>query len=400
MCLIIYSPTGKLVDKHVFDYAQQVNSDGIGIMSPNGNQKFVGRKCKKRAWRWLRVLQRDYPSTPYGVHFRWRTHGPVDRANTHPYQVPYSDAFVMHNGVLGITADAKGESDTAKFVREYMPFAPGPSEDDYTNYYERIARVIGYGNKFLVFHSASGRFTLVNEDEGFWRDGLWYSNDYSVPFSSKHGLGSYWDRAWGMEGTTGGYPYREGMAGSSSHMTNFGLKGSQAYEDYPDWEGDLADYKRGNNVSGPNPTTAGVLVDTKTGEMKLLGYKEPTAAQYLAMTPEEQEFADSMVASRMRRDGYYDDIAKERPLDYYDTGHDAARPCDCPAVDMYGHLDGCPMDDDVGGEICMAGDPTPEETLMADEDDDAAELKRLADEKRAEYLAWWEGEMDKKAVLK
>jgi hypothetical protein len=62
-----------------------------------------------------------------------------------------------------------------------LPSAPDHSDSGYYDYWRKVADMIGYGNKFLVMHADTGRFTLVNEDAGEWIDGLWYSNTYSLP---------------------------------------------------------------------------------------------------------------------------------------------------------------------------------------------------------------------------
>lgn len=180
MCLIAYSPNGQLLTKRVFDYARGLNSDGIGIMSNLGVAKFVGRRSGKRAWRYLRRLE----GTEYGIHFRWATHGDVTRELAHPFESMHSDTYVMHNGIISRTAKeaTSTDSDTSIFVKRYMSYVPEPGARKYKSYFDKIQRLIGYGNKLLVFHVESAAFTIANEDEGGWTDGIWYSNDYSLPY--------------------------------------------------------------------------------------------------------------------------------------------------------------------------------------------------------------------------
>lgn len=287
MCLIIYSPTGQMVERDVFDYAQAVNSDGIGIMSRSGVEKFVGRKCKKRAWRYLMKLLNDSPSTPFGVHFRWRTHGDVTLANTHPYLAPMSDAAVMHNGIIASTQHkATGkESDTAIFVRESMAFAPDRSDPHYETYYKSVATAIGYENKLLVLHRVTGQFTLVNEDAGFWNEGLWYSNDYSIP-----GRIDRSDTRWE-------YDY----AGQKQIAYNGWISGY--------------------NVSGDDRVEQCTVAPNGRITRMLKGHL-PTVRDYMKMTPEEQEYADSMVSDTGLPRGYYESLEAANPTGYYDEGAD------------------------------------------------------------------------------
>jgi len=120
MCLIIFSKTGKLPAEADFREAAKDNPDGIGVMSADGAQKFLGRKHVRRAWRYVRQLSAE--GLPFGIHFRWATHGEVTRANAHPFEVPTNGALVMHNGILWTSAYATTrESDTAIFCTDVLP---------------------------------------------------------------------------------------------------------------------------------------------------------------------------------------------------------------------------------------------------------------------------------------
>jgi hypothetical protein len=180
MCLIAYSPDGALIPRAVHDTARRDNPDGIGVMSASGVERFLGRKAGKRAWRHMRRLSER--GEPFGVHYRWATHGSVMLRNTHPFRSA-SGVHVMHNGIIALTApDATAEeSDTALFVRDWMQRAPDPKAgEDCAGYYEHIGKLIGFGSKLLVM-GESGAFRIVNEWAGLWEGGIWYSNEYSLP---------------------------------------------------------------------------------------------------------------------------------------------------------------------------------------------------------------------------
>jgi len=190
MCLIAYSPEGELIPRAAFDSARRTNPDGIGVMSSLGVEKFMGRKSGKRAWRYLRSLAQD--SIPYGLHFRWATHGSVTRDNCHPFTAPASDAIVMHNGVFRQTAKraTNARSDTALFVEQFMAAAPAPDSARYGDFVRRLEKFIDRTNLLLIFHRRSAEFTICNEREGEWIDGLWYSNAYSLPYEMSPWQGS------------------------------------------------------------------------------------------------------------------------------------------------------------------------------------------------------------------
>ena len=188
MCLIIYSPTGVLVERTVFDHAQQMNPDGLGVMSARGVRKFFGRTARRRAWRHLRQLAAS--RVPHGIHFRFATHGVVTRQNCHPFYASNSDAVVMHNGVIGLTAVAATSlrSDTSIFVEKFMSCAPGPEDSSYERYYRSIGMVIGSWNTLLVFHTLTETFTICNEHSGEWIGDHWFSNVYSLPWNEEAGI--------------------------------------------------------------------------------------------------------------------------------------------------------------------------------------------------------------------
>lgn len=182
MCLIVYAPHGGMLERRVFDTARGINDDGIGVMSRLGVERYVGRKSGKRAWRAIRRCAEA--GVPYGVHFRWATHGAVTVENCHPYLTPDGTTLVMHNGVLSATAKlaCKEKSDTRVFVDRYLEHVPEPGLAIRRAWVRLIEEAIGDDNKFLMYHIESGEFTLAREWEGFWIDGFWYSNGYSLPW--------------------------------------------------------------------------------------------------------------------------------------------------------------------------------------------------------------------------
>ena len=181
MCIIVFAPKGELMPRYAFDYARKQNSDGIGIVSAYGVAKFLGKKAGKKAWKELKFLSEH--NEPYGLHFRWATHGAIIKALVHPFHAPQSDAYVMHNGIISqCTADSTDWiSDSLVYVSKYMRDCPSPDDDNYKAWFDAVEIDMGYSNKLLIYHSTAKKFTLVNEDLGNWIDGLWYSNTYSLP---------------------------------------------------------------------------------------------------------------------------------------------------------------------------------------------------------------------------
>lgn len=197
MCLIAYSPKGTMIDRSVLAYAYNKNSDGIGIMSVAGIEKFMGKKALKRARRYLETYLVP-EEIPFAIHFRWATHGAICMANTHPYEAPTGQHWIMHNGILGVTSNeaTAAESDTAVYVRKFLGDMPG---FDDTEFYKTVENHIGWGNKFCIM-DGNGEFKLLNAGAGEWIDGQWFSNTYSLP---THKIPSRnWNTGTGWDGHT------------------------------------------------------------------------------------------------------------------------------------------------------------------------------------------------------
>lgn len=196
MCLIIYSKNGKLPPKEDFHEAAKDNPDGIGVMSSDGVDKFLGKRATKRAWRYVSDLAKA--GIPFGVHFRWATHGKVGRENSHPFQAPGTGDYVMHNGILWTSKMATDdESDTAIFVRNFLPHFGHRSD---SNWKASVLQSIGYGNKLLVMADDGASFTIVNESAGDWLEPgeIWLSNTYSVVSTNAFSR-SYYSGKWDNE---------------------------------------------------------------------------------------------------------------------------------------------------------------------------------------------------------
>lgn len=179
MCLICYSPKAQGLDRDLFRRANDNNPDGIGVMSAKGAKRFHDKKQEQRAWDHCAHLA-DL-GIPYAVHFRLGTHGDNGVENVHPFESA-DGSWVMHNGVMHFASvyAEKGQSDTRAFVDLFMGRIPEPDEDaEYVAKVLLYERAIGDGNKLLILHGKSKRFSIVNEQAGFWAGDIWYSNNWS-----------------------------------------------------------------------------------------------------------------------------------------------------------------------------------------------------------------------------
>lgn len=184
MCLIAYVPAGLAMPEENMQDAHRGNSDGIGVMSKMGVEKFVGRKALKRARRYIRQLTNG--NIEHAIHFRFATHGDVTRANCHPHKLPNGNGWMMHNGVLHDYAKLASAqfSDTALYAATHTSM--DASNENAGDYWTKQELLIGH-NK-LVIMSPDYTFWIVNEKQGDWIDKIWYSQTYSLS-----SVGWQWD---------------------------------------------------------------------------------------------------------------------------------------------------------------------------------------------------------------
>jgi predicted glutamine amidotransferase len=187
MCLIIHKPAGVTVPGDLIRTAWEDKPDGAGIMYPHSDGLKV-YKVMPGDWAdpadHVDKVMSELADVEAGIHFRWRTHGPVSRENAHPYVIPGSGGYVMHNGVLNDALLGPGYkmvqdtlSDTAFYTITTLTGAPGADD---VSFWEIVGADVGSYNKMLVM-DAQGRFLRINDKA--WADykGLRLSNELSCP---------------------------------------------------------------------------------------------------------------------------------------------------------------------------------------------------------------------------
>ena len=105
------------------------------------------------------------------LHFRIATSGINGKHNLHPFIVNKDLGFV-HNGVISGLGNNE-YSDTYQFNDMLRKFKHNFIDCDMTKHF--ISNYIGSSK--LVFLDSSGKYTIINEKKGHWKDGNWYSND-------------------------------------------------------------------------------------------------------------------------------------------------------------------------------------------------------------------------------
>jgi predicted glutamine amidotransferase len=174
MCLIIASPNGVVPTCGVIDQGWQDNSDGWGLMQSDGSDLIVNKGMKFDD---LKPLLEKINGNPYVLHYRWATHGTKNIDNCHPFRIT-KKLYMAHNGVIAIEQKNKLMSDTWHYAQTLRQI--GIDHDNVTDeeIISMMAKSVGGGNK-LAFLDAQGKVTLVNEQAGTWKEGVWYSNTHS-----------------------------------------------------------------------------------------------------------------------------------------------------------------------------------------------------------------------------
>jgi hypothetical protein len=142
-------------------------------------------------------------------HLRWATHGVTDVNNCHPFTVGSDNLSVLaHNGVLPVDVP-KGEkrSDTRIFAEDWLPeFGGVPALDDKQFFNEVSAFTRGSKLVVLTANPDTKYWSyIVNEQDGDWEDGVWWSNDsYIVRPRVSYGYSSSYE-AYGADKYSAGW---------------------------------------------------------------------------------------------------------------------------------------------------------------------------------------------------
>lgn len=157
------------------------NADGFGFVYADRGELVVRRYGPDELSRFRAEYARmEATGVPFLAHARFATHGAKVAGNAHPfvYRDPEGmEVAVVHNGMIDIKT-AKGESDTANFVRLVLARLPARWWDDAALKY-LVETSLGDDNK-LALMTAAGEIVVLNEDCGTTRGDLWLSNTYSI----------------------------------------------------------------------------------------------------------------------------------------------------------------------------------------------------------------------------
>lgn len=175
MCIAIFTPKEKQLSKNIIKNCWRHNSDGAGFMYSKDGILKVHKEMESVKSFYGAYLQakEEAPESPFVLHFRIATHGKINTINCHPIRVFPNLGFV-HNGMLDCELSDR-YSDTIIFKNTILKGLPRGFHRNKA-ILSFIETYIGWDNK-LIFMDNRGRVSIVNGEEGIWKDDCWFSNN-------------------------------------------------------------------------------------------------------------------------------------------------------------------------------------------------------------------------------
>lgn len=201
MCLLINQPAGTKFTEAFLRGVYAHNKDGIGVMYAEDSVITIHKMLPTTFADVVDFMDEQVAGRECAIHFRMQTHGDIDLANCHPYEV-LTEAegyplWLMHNGVLHTdnTAD-KSKSDTWHYINDFLrPMLLNNPEFYKTEAFKiLIGDHIGKSNKFALIN-AEGHVVTVNQSSGVQYNGAWLSNTYAWDTTgTEHDVLTTWSR--------------------------------------------------------------------------------------------------------------------------------------------------------------------------------------------------------------
>ncbi|WP_194818003.1 class II glutamine amidotransferase [Nocardia sp. XZ_19_385] len=196
MCLLTYFPPGIAPDTGALVRGAVVNPHGHGFAVVAGSQIVVGHDLDPaRVIANFELVRARYPGGPALFHSRFATKGAIHIGNCHPFYLGGDGRTVLaHNGTLPKRVHPRAydpRSDTRIAAEDYLPTKPFGSLDSH-----RGARGLTswLGSSKLVILTVDPAYRqrgyIFNEQAGFWRDEIWYSNASYRPLAEP----AHWER--------------------------------------------------------------------------------------------------------------------------------------------------------------------------------------------------------------
>ena len=204
MCVAIVKPKDATITDEELKNCFEGNPDGAGIAFSKDNELYIIKGIFKEDEFIKRV--REVEQVAQGdmlIHCRISTSGLVDKQNCHPHIVN-DNTVLIHNGVLrdvDVPKDSK-ISDTMIYIQEYLKDLPVDFMEN-ESILKLIQSSIGNWNKFCFLNN-KGEAVIINEHQGEWHNGVWFSNNsyvterytYHYPYAS---YCDYWEKYYDEE---------------------------------------------------------------------------------------------------------------------------------------------------------------------------------------------------------
>jgi len=213
MCIAIFAPAdSELIPAESFNNAMANNEDGMGIVFVENGEFRIAKTLTRCDVIYDEYIYARSIGAACLIHFRKATHGQVTEQNCHPFYNG-EDEVLVHNGVLSLHELPSHEVDSRMLPSRVLQHLP----KDWRNLPDIVEMVESYlrGSKVCLM-DREGEVTILNEGDGHWSKGNWYSNrsysydkskyskspigNYNYPnFSSDRGFYGGWTDVWGEE---------------------------------------------------------------------------------------------------------------------------------------------------------------------------------------------------------
>ncbi len=192
MCLLTYFPPDTQPDAQLLRNGAQFNDDGHGwaIVANNSIITFKSLNLDQAIDNFV-ATRKIYPEGPALFHSRLSTHGSISVENCHPFVVNGDSRTVIgHNGIFPKSvqpgkddnrSDTRVLADDFLGQRDHLRFATQKQQ-------KQLAGWMGKYNKAVILTvdpTYPFNSVIINETQGIWHNGIWYSNDAFEGWTSK-----------------------------------------------------------------------------------------------------------------------------------------------------------------------------------------------------------------------
>lgn len=204
MCVAIMAPKGRSVSADRLWRGWSANSDGGGFAYVDDKDQVVIKKGYSK----YNDFHKDYvdavkefsTSSPFLIHMRIGTRGDKQSAaNTHPFRIipeEGPEGALIHNGTMfSPTGEWEGPVGDRKSDTRVLAERMGKllAYDDVNDSVATLGFVLSERNKLALLY-ANRKYVLINERQGIWVDGIWYSNSSCNVISSNQNAKSWLDK--------------------------------------------------------------------------------------------------------------------------------------------------------------------------------------------------------------